>query len=166
MIVALRIIQIIHCSTLKCINWENIVQAITTLKFFLISSLINIFQKGLNPKDLSYRFQNMKSSSNYHNMVIVASNCKKQINSLVNNFFPQIKLNCIFVNNCTIQSFFSLKDIIHSLVSFGVIYKYGCGQCQSTYMGEPQKHFFSELVNMKDYLFEQVDPLQHPLIAT
>ena len=88
--------------------------------------------------------------------------CKKQINDLISKYFPQIKLNCVFVNDLTISSFFPFKDKIPPLVSSGVVYKYKCGQCQSTYIGETQKHLFARISQHKGLSFRTNVPLATP----
>ena len=75
--------------------------------------------------------------------------CKKQLVDIVNRYFPQVDLRCIFVNRNTVGSFFPFKDQIPLMVSSNIIYKYSCSQCQSTYIGETQRHFISRICEHK-----------------
>ena len=56
-----------------------------------------------------------------------------------------MKLNCIYI----VSSFFPFKDQIPLMMSFSIIYKYSCGQCQSSYIGETHRHFISRICEHK-----------------
>ena len=62
--------------------------------------------------------------------------CKKKLTSIINKYFPQVDFKCIFVNRNTTGSFLPFKDQIPLMVSSKIIYKYLCGQCNSSYVGE------------------------------
>ena len=51
-------------------------------------------------------------------------------------YFPQIELKIILVNNNTIGSYFSFKDVLPTMQRSSVIYKYCCDRCPATsYLG-------------------------------
>ena len=75
--------------------------------------------------------------------------CKKQLSLLINKYFPQVDFRCIFVNNNIVSSFFPFKDQIPLMMSSNIIYKYSCGQCQSSYIGETHRHFISRICEHK-----------------
>ena len=56
---------------------------------------------------------------------------------------------CIFVNKNIVSSFFPSKDQIPLMMSSNIIYKYSCGQCQSSYIGETHRHFISRICEHK-----------------
>ena len=70
---------------------------------------------------------------------------KKQLSLLINKHFPQVDFRGIFVNKNIVSSFFPLKDQVPLMMSFNIIYKYSCGQCQSSYIGETHRHFISRI---------------------
>jgi hypothetical protein len=64
---------------------------------------------------------------------------RRKLNSLIGRFYPQLSPFIIFQNYRTIGSFFRVKDKLPPLLASSVIYKYSCGQCASTYIGETVK---------------------------
>ena len=80
--------------------------------------------------------------------------CKKQLPLLINKYFPQIDFSCIFVNKNIVSSFFPFKDQIPLMMSSNIIYKYSCGQCQSSYIGETNRHFISRICEHKGISLE------------
>ena len=64
------------------------------------------------------------------------NNCKKQLSLLIYKYFPQVDFRCILVNKNIVSYFFPFKDQIPLMMSSNIIYKYSCGQCQSSYIGE------------------------------
>lgn len=61
--------------------------------------------------------------------------------SLVSKFYPQVNLRLIFCNNNTIANMFPYKDLIPQDVKSNIVYKYSCGMCDSTYIGETTRHY-------------------------
>ena len=66
---------------------------------------------------------------------------KQKLLHIVAQFYPQINLKIIFVNNLTISSMFPFKDPIPDDLKSNVVYKFKCGICNSTYIGETTRHF-------------------------
>ena len=81
----------------------------------------------------------------YCKVPYMSSFFNKQLNSeisnLVSKFYPQINLRIIFNNVRTIESLFRYKDEIPTPVRSNIVYKYTCGICDSTYLGETTRHF-------------------------
>ena len=98
------------------------------LIFFLLKYLGNVFTPKLPvlsvPKLPIYIVLPYLGNPSYH--------CKKKLTSIINRYFPQVDFKCIFVNRNTIGSFFPFKDQISLMVSSKIIYKYLCGQCNSS----------------------------------
>ena len=74
--------------------------------------------------------------SNRHN-----ENFRKSINNLIVKFYPQVSLSLVFCNNNTISNMFPFKDAIPKELRSNIVYKYTCGICNSTYIGETTRHF-------------------------
>ena len=55
--------------------------------------------------------------------------------------FPWNKFAFNSTYNRTIESLFKYKDEIPSHVRSNIVYKYTCGICDSTYLGETTRHF-------------------------
>ena len=68
------------------------------------------------------------------------NNISKDIQALVNRFYPHINLNLIFQNDFSIKNFFPFKDKIPVFMQSNVVYKYKCEQCLATYYGETSRH--------------------------
>ena len=75
--------------------------------------------------------------------------CKKTTFLLFNKYFPQVDFTSIFVNKNMVNTFFPFKDQISLMMSSNIIYKYSCGQCQSSYIGEMYRHFISRICEHK-----------------
>ena len=91
-----------------------------------------------------------------------SNHCKKQLLNIVNKYFPQVNLRCIFVNRNTVGSFFPFKDQIPLMMSSNIIYKYSCSQCQSTYIGETQRHIISRICEHKGISPRTSMPFSNP----
>ena len=79
---------------------------------------------------------------------------KQQLSLLINNHFPQVDFKTIFVNKNIVSSFFPFKDQIPLMISSNIIYKYSCGQCQSSYIQETHRHFISRICEHKGISLE------------
>ena len=82
--------------------------------------------------------------SNHHN-----ENFEKCITDIVNEFFPHVNLRLIFSNNFSISSMFQFKDRIPKCIKSNVVYKYSCGICNSTYIGETTRHYTTRVAEHK-----------------
>ena len=102
---------------------------------------IIILSKGTKILEGKVVFYNDSCDHSYH--------CKKQLSLLINKYFPQVDFRCIFVNKNIVSSFFPFKDLIPLMMSSNIIYKYSCGQCQSSYIGETHRHFISRICEHK-----------------
>ena len=61
---------------------------------------------------------------------------KRELNSLLQEIFPQIDIKLIFVNKSTIANFFPFKERLPMNLKSSVIYEYSCARCASgTYVG-------------------------------
>ena len=87
---------------------------------------------------------------------------EKQLLSVINKYFPQINLKFIHVNNNTIGSFFQYKDRIPALLSSAVVYKYTCGQCSASYIGETLKQLHVRISQHKGISYRTNRPLSSP----
>ena len=61
---------------------------------------------------------------------------KKQLFNVVSKFYPHLEIKAVFINRLPVGSFLKSKDQAHSLLLNNNVYKYKCGQCDSTYTGE------------------------------
>ena len=68
-------------------------------------------------------------------------NFKKGLLNLIHEYFPHVNLRLIFSNSFTVGRLFPYKDRIPVSVRSNVVYKYTCGSCQATYIGESSRHY-------------------------
>ena len=68
-----------------------------------------------------------------------------EIIKLLGRFYPQINFKFIFNNQLSIESFFKFKDRIPYVLQSCVVYKFSCGQCSSTYIGETYRHLSTRI---------------------
>ena len=66
---------------------------------------------------------------------------EKTMAEICKEFFPHINLRLIFINGFSIARMFPFKDRIPKCVRSNVVYKYCCGICNSTYIGETTRHY-------------------------
>jgi len=67
-----------------------------------------------------------------------------EVSKLVSKFFPLVNLRLILNNPNSVSNklrFFPFKDVIHLSVRSNIVYKYTCGICYSTYIGESTRHY-------------------------
>ena len=93
--------------------------------------------------------------SNIHNR-----NLKTEIHKLIKEFFPHVNLRLIFSNNFTISKMFPYKDKIPTFVHGNVVYKYRCGICHSSYIGETSRHFSTRVSEHRGFSSRTGAPLQ------
>ena len=102
---------------------------------------------------VSFPFLNVSDNQNLH----------KEIQKLVQQFYPQIDLKIIFKNSHTIGSYFKFKDSIPDLLSSNVVYKFSCAQCPATYYGETSRHIATRISEHKGLSARTGKPVTNPL---
>ena len=73
------------------------------------------------------------------------------VNEIIASFYPQIDLRVIFSNRHTISSMFPFKDTVPRKLRSNVVYKYTCGMCNSIYIGETTRHFYTRCMEHQGY---------------
>ena len=61
------------------------------------------------------------------------------VNKILTPNFPYIDFRFVFVNNSTIHGFLKHKEQLPDALCSGLVYKYECGACGATYIGQTQK---------------------------
>ena len=72
---------------------------------------------------------------------------RKQLHSLLKQFYPDVKFVMIFSNKFTIGSMFKYKDNLPTTLISNVIYEFKCSSCNARYIGETVRNLalrFSE----------------------
>ena len=82
--------------------------------------------------------------SSLHNRIF-----EKSLSEIVTEFFPHVNLRVIFHNGQSISKMFPFKDRIPVSVQSNVVYKYCCGICHSTYIGETTRHYTTRIAEHK-----------------
>ena len=57
------------------------------------------------------------------------------------NKLPYCNIRFAFQTKCKISNFFPLKDKIPSFLGSGIVYKFQCCSCNTTYYGKTKRHF-------------------------
>ena len=77
----------------------------------------------------------------------LSSKIKKQMKRIQKQHLPNVNVTIIFKSTNRLSSIFSFKDKLPSYLLSGVVYKYKCSRCNSTYIGKTKRHLhkrFSE----------------------
>ena len=82
--------------------------------------------------------------SGWHN-----KNFENGVKHILCEFFPHIDLRLVFSNNFSINGMFPFKDCIPKFVKSNIVYKYKCGICHSTYIGETTRHYTTRIAEHK-----------------
>jgi hypothetical protein len=65
---------------------------------------------------------------------------EKKIKRSLQQHLPSIKISFIYRASTRLRTLFAFKDKIPSLLVSGIIYKFTCSRCNSTYIGETIRH--------------------------
>ena len=65
---------------------------------------------------------------------------EKRIKQSLKQHLPEVHLRVVYRASTRLRSMFSFKDKIPSYFQSNVVYKYKCGRCNSTYVGETVRH--------------------------
>ena len=70
----------------------------------------------------------------------VSGKVKRNLEMLAKRYFPICDLQVVFKSSSRLSSVFSFKDKLPLYLVSGVVYKYTCGRCKSTYVGKTKRH--------------------------
>ena len=65
---------------------------------------------------------------------------EKKIKAAVKQHLPDCKLTVVYRASTRLRSLFKFKDSIPSYLTSGIVYKYTCSRCNSTYISESIRH--------------------------
>ena len=82
--------------------------------------------------------------SDYHNR-----NFEKLFSKIVQEYFPHVNVRLIFSNQFTVGKMFPFKDMVPKCIRSNIVYKYDCGICHSTYIGETTRHYTTRIAEHK-----------------
>ena len=63
----------------------------------------------------------------------------------MNTYFPQVKINVVFISNYKISNFFRFKDKMPDSIRSSLVYMYTCSRCTATYVGKTVRHFSTRI---------------------
>ena len=125
-----------------------------------IELLINFFKTNAYPdkmvSKLIYRFMNSKCSVKnktvkleakklmvYHKLPYLndlsCSYIKKEIDRIIDKFYPHIDLRLVFFNPFSIKGLLNHKEKLPAALCSGIIYDFTCSACSATYIGSSMK---------------------------
>ena len=132
-----------------CSSWELINKEVTTLKKTLRS---NAYPSSIIDRLVKTFFSRMRNRMPVHTVpkqkfqIIlpflgsVSGKVQKKLKSLAKRYLPGSEIIVIFKSPSRLSSVFNFKDKLHPYLVSGVIYKYTCGRCNSTYIGKTKRH--------------------------
>ena len=82
--------------------------------------------------------------SDHHNRIF-----DKALATIVKEYFPHVNVRLIFSNQWTVGKMFPFKDLVPKCIRSNIVYKYHCGICNSTYIGETTRHYTTRIAEHK-----------------
>ena len=70
----------------------------------------------------------------------VSGRLQKKLKSLTKKYLPNSDIIVIFKSPSRLSSVFNFKDKLPPYLVSGVVYKYTCSRCKSTYIGKTKRH--------------------------
>ena len=136
-----------------CSNWFHIDLEIKNIKSFMLkngypsSMLDNVIHRFLNKIHNKDSDDTSNKSTHKKQFQIVlphlgtfTKRLEKKIKTSLQQHLPNFKLVFIYRASTRLSSLFKFKDRIPNYLSSGIIYKFKCGRCNSTYIGESGRH--------------------------
>ena len=156
------------CSTFTALNKE-------------LSNLVQYFNENGYPKALIYREINkMVRRTVYPTADVLtceqkkiyaaipyfgsqSEKLKKELLSIISQFFPQLDFRIALTNRTTIGSFFRFKDRLPLELRSNVVYSYSCAQCASgTYIGSTVRSAYMRIAEHRGRSFRTGNLLDTP----
>ena len=139
-----------------CSNWSLIDVEIARIKSFmtrngypaqLLDRIVSIFLNKLYKDKQHSDQQELPTNDQQACFQIIlpflgtfSRRLEKKIKLAVKHHLPNVKVNVIYRASTRLRTLFAFKDKIPVYLSSRIIYKFTCGRCNSTYIGESIRH--------------------------
>jgi hypothetical protein len=132
-----------------CSSWELINKEVLNLKKILRG---NAYPATLLDKLIKTFFSKMENRAPMHTVPkqkfqivlpflgSVSGRLQKKLKSLTKKYLPNSDIIVIFKSPSRLSSVFNFKDKLPPYLVSGVVYKYTCSRCKSTYIGKTKRH--------------------------
>ena len=70
----------------------------------------------------------------------ISQQTKRSLYKVISKTLPCCKLNIVYKSSCRLSSFFRFKDRPSKDLISGVVYKFSCGSCNTSYIGQTKRH--------------------------
>lgn len=84
---------------------------------------------------------------------------RKELNKLLQDYYPQIDFRFIFTNAHTLGSYFKVKDSLPSPLCSNIIYQFSCSGCTARYIGSSIRNLRIRILEHKGLSFRTLRPL-------
>ena len=131
-------------------NWELVHKEVSRIKSFLqknayTESYIDNAIKQFFNKIFGNRDPIAVNETETHEIVLpylgsISSRVRRNLKSLAKKYIPKCQIKIIFKSPAKLSSVFTFKDKLQSYLVSGVVYKYTCSGCNSTYIGKTSRH--------------------------
>ena len=131
-------------------NWELVHKEVSRIKSFLQK---NAYTESYIDNAIKQFFNKIFGDRNYiainetetHEIVLpylgsISSRVRRNLKSLAKKYIPKCQIKIIFKSPAKLSSVFTFKDKLQSYLVLGVVYKYTCSGCNSTYIGKTSRH--------------------------
>ena len=133
-----------------CTNWNQIDHEIKKIKSFLsrngypsklLDRLVSIFLNNVHKNNTdNAEEQHEKLQITLPYLGTFTKRLEKKIKQSIQQHLPNIRINFIYRASTRLRTLFTFKDKIPSNLISGIIYKFKCSRCNSTYIGESIRH--------------------------
>ena len=133
-----------------CSNFTNLNRELSFIVDFLF---YNGYPKKLVYSTIRKFFENGINSQNSTNLEDIiyfkfpyfghqSQKFKKEIHDILKKYVPEFNFRLVFVNKCTVGSFFRYKDTLPLDVRSSLVYQYSCPSCTYRYVGSTYRNFY------------------------
>ena len=134
-----------------CSNWSLIHCEIIRLKSIMSKNaypadiIDNVIMKFCNRLKSKSSVTNSSTAKKQLQILLpflgsVSYKVEKNIRKYLSKHLPNYKIKVISRASTRLSSLFNFKDKIPSYLTSGVVYKFTCGRCNSTYIGKTKRH--------------------------
>ena len=132
-----------------CSSWELVDKEVTNLKKILsrnaypasaIDRLVKTFFTRMRNRKPVHTVPRQQFQIILPYLGSVSGKVQKKLKSLAKRYLPASEIVVIFKSPSRLSSVFNFKDKLPQYLVSGIIYKYTCSRCNSTYIGKTKRH--------------------------